>query len=463
MQYLKASQPRVIDNCIVEGGQRLWRLICQTIIPSASHSYNPKEYWKQRGQTFINEEYQRGLYWQHDWMLDKLMEIQPATLLEVGCGFGRNLRFMTRNLPDETRYVGVDLSQSMLQHAQCFLSGLPIPLINANALSLPFGHASFDVILLHGVFMHIPPSQVDTAISEVKRVARNHILVCEQNYSGQTPDGHGNVQINDFTFAYDYSRRFHAAGLFVFDHRSVEDLDAFLLKKRDAKYDLPERIDLDRLNPNHAHAIILRQIPPGVRVLDVGCATGYLGRYLTEEQGCTVDGVEYDLQAAEIARQYYRRVWVGDVEDEVLLADIPGPYDVVMCPAVLEHLARPDLVLRRLRRLIAPGGFLIASLPNVAHWSVRWKLLRGRWDYTEYGLLDRTHLRFYTLRTAQELLENVGYRVTSVQWSNVGVGPVESVLRGLPRGRYRIRRWLLEKMPELFGHELIFVARKADD
>ena len=229
--------------------------------------------------------------------------------------------------------------------------------------------------------------------------------------------------------------------------------------ERRTKYDIPEKIDPSRLNPYEAHAIILRQIPSNSRVLDIGCATGYLGHYLIEEQGCLVDGIECSPQAAEVAGQYYRHIWVGSVEDEELLASIPGPYDVVMCAALIEHLVNPDLVLQSLRRLLTPQGRSVVSIPNVAHCSVRWRLFIGRWDYTDYGLLDRTHLRFYTLDTGRALIESAGYRVEKIEWSNVGAGPLEIGLRWLPRGRYRLRHWLVNRFPTWFGYEFIFVSK----
>jgi len=422
--------------------------------------YNPQRYWEQRGQTFIQEEYQRGLYWQHDWMLDKLRTCQPEHVLEIGCGFGRNLRFLQSHLDGKTHYCGVDFSLSMLFQAQTYLGESAQPLAAADALHLPFADGSFDLVVIHGVFMHIPPEQVLAATREARRVARKHIIQCEQNYSGLQPNSQGVVKINDVTFAYDYARLFAQNGLIVAEHRSVKDLDAFLLTKRAAKYDVPEPILLEKLFPEFSHALILPLVVVGSRVLDVGCATGYLGRYFAEQKACIVDGVEPDPEAASVAKQFYRNVWVGNVENQELLEGISNPYDVVLCAAVLEHLARPDLVLKRLRRLISPDGRIIISLPNIAHWTVRWALLRGRFDYEEYGLLDRTHLRFFTIRTARQLIEDAGYHIDSFQFSTPGVTELEKPLLSLPRGGYRLRRFLLGRFPELFGYELIFVARK---
>ncbi len=225
--------------------------------------------------------------------------------------------------------------------------------------------------------------------------------------------------------------------------------------ERDFKYHIAEPIDLTKLNPHQAHAIILHQIPQGVRVLDVGCATGYLGRFLMEDRGCVVDGIEAEQYAADEASEYLRRVWVGSVDDEEVLASVSDRYDVILCAAILEHLTDPELALRRLRRLLADNGVLIAGLPNVAHWSIRWSLLRGRWDYEDYGILDRTHLHFYTRKTAREMLERAGYAINQIEVSDIGVGPLQTILRLLPRGRIWLRNWLVNHFPDLFAFEII--------
>jgi 2-polyprenyl-3-methyl-5-hydroxy-6-metoxy-1,4-benzoquinol methylase len=225
--------------------------------------------------------------------------------------------------------------------------------------------------------------------------------------------------------------------------------------QREFKYHVAEPLDFAKLNPHQAHSIILGQIPKGARVLDVGCATGYLGRFLTHDRGCVVDGIEADRRAANQAREYLRRVWIGSVDDQAFLASVAEKYDVILCAAILEHVTHPELALQRLRRLLADKGVLIAGLPNVAHWSIRWALLRGRWEYEDYGILDRTHLHFYTLKTATEMFEGVGYTVNRIEVSDIGVGPLRPILGLLPKGRIWLRNWLVNRFPDLFAFEII--------
>ena len=133
------------------------------------------------------------------------------------------------------------------------------------------------------------------------------------------------------------------------------------------KYDVTEPLALETLNPHEAHSIILRQVPAGSRVLDAGCATGYLGRCLVEHRQCIVDGIEVDPDSALKAREYLRQVWIGSVDNDQLLAQISETYDVILCAALLEHLQSPEIALQRMRGLLNKGGVLIAGLPNVAH------------------------------------------------------------------------------------------------
>ena len=169
------------------------------------------------------------------------------------------------------------------------------------------------------------------------------------------------------------------------------------------------------LNPQGGtHALLVRLVAPGSRVLDVGCATGYLGELLAAKE-CVVVGIEADPEAARLARSSgaYQAVYEIDLDDAT--SSLPtGAFDVVLCADVLEHLRDPPGTLRRLHPMLAEDGQLVVSLPNVAHLSVRLQLLAGHFRYTERGILDRTHLHFYTYESARALIEGSGLRVESV-------------------------------------------------
>ena len=197
--------------------------------------------------------------------------------------------------------------------------------------------------------------------------------------------------------------------------------DAVRAMQTRADYYGHERPEVVALVPKHARYVV-----------DVGCGAGGLGRALKRERPhVEVRGIEIVREQAERARTVLDDVHVGGAE-EGMPAHWPRP-DCVVFADVLEHLVDPWAVLRKWRETLAEGGCIVVSLPNVGHRDVVGGVLRGRWDYQEAGILDRTHLRFFTRETAFELVENAGFRIVHFE-------------RALdPRGhslRRFARRWL---------------------
>jgi methionine biosynthesis protein MetW len=148
------------------------------------------------------------------------------------------------------------------------------------------------------------------------------------------------------------------------------------------------------------------------RILDIGCSAGGLGAVLKRRQGAEVVGIELDEGYADDARAVLDRVVQGDVQ--AVLADTPdlGSFDLVVAADVLEHLIDPWTALRRAVDLLEPGGSAIVSLPNVQYLAVFWTLARrGRWPRDPAGLFDATHLRWFTIKDARDLLEQAGLEV----------------------------------------------------
>jgi GT2 family glycosyltransferase/2-polyprenyl-3-methyl-5-hydroxy-6-metoxy-1,4-benzoquinol methylase len=158
------------------------------------------------------------------------------------------------------------------------------------------------------------------------------------------------------------------------------------------------------------HELVLRLVPDAARVLDVGCASGYLGSALADRR-CRVWGVDQDEQALRSAEGVYEDVRAIDLERIDALPWPEESFDVIVAADVLEHLRDPQRVLRLLERYLAPGGRLVVSLPNVANASVRVPLLFGRFNYADKGILDSTHVRLYTFETARALVESCGFSV----------------------------------------------------
>ncbi len=194
-------------------------------------------------------------------------------------------------------------------------------------------------------------------------------------------------------------------------------------------------------------------------MLDLGFGAGLLARRV--RPACRyLAGVELDPEAAKEGAPFFDDPVTGD-----LLEGVSGPwkepFDVVVAGDVLEHLPRPEVLLGSLRSLLKPDGVLLLSLPNVANVTVRLGLLFGRFQYAPRGILDRTHLRFFSRATGRALLEESGFRVLSIDTTAM---PLELALPALSRpplaGFARAaalaaaRTW-----PTLFGYQFVYEAR----
>lgn len=164
----------------------------------------------------------------------------------------------------------------------------------------------------------------------------------------------------------------------------------------------------------YARDDIIRLVPPSGRVLDVGCAGGETGLKL-KTQGTVreVWGVEIYEPACEIAGRKLDHVICADADELDGLP--PGHFDGMICSDLLEHLKNPQAFLERAREWLVPNGWVVTHIPNVAHYSVIRKLLRGRWDYTVEGIQAAAHLRFFARPNIVELFETAGYRIETLQ------------------------------------------------
>ena len=161
---------------------------------------------------------------------------------------------------------------------------------------------------------------------------------------------------------------------------------------------------------------VCRLVGQGRQVLELGCAAGAMSAVMTHHYGCKVTGVEYDPVAAEQAKQHCAQVHVLSLDKpgwEAALA--PATFDTVVAADVLEHLRDPHACLRTLRALLPADGQLVVSVPSLANSGVLAGLLLNRFDYCEVGLLDRTHIHFFTVATLGEALVQAGFHVTDVQ------------------------------------------------
>jgi SAM-dependent methyltransferase len=146
------------------------------------------------------------------------------------------------------------------------------------------------------------------------------------------------------------------------------------------------------------------------------------------------------------------------------LASVLGTFDVVLYADVLEHLVNPLGELEKVAQFLAPDGVIIISVPNVAHWSVRFNLLRGRFNYAPTGIMDATHLRWFTSRTLLQLLKRAGFTPVQIKHSSGGFLPCyqNTMLSRIPtRLRNAAIRRLIKLAPTLFACQFVMVLRQA--
>jgi 2-polyprenyl-3-methyl-5-hydroxy-6-metoxy-1,4-benzoquinol methylase len=180
---------------------------------------------------------------------------------------------------------------------------------------------------------------------------------------------------------------------------------------------------------------MLRFVPADARrILEIGCAQGVFAASVKKRNDAEVWGIEYDAAAAEHAEAVLDRVFTGDADE--LIATMPdGHFDAIVCNDVLEHLAQPDATLATLRGKLAPGGVVVASLPNFRHLAALSKVLfRKDFPQNDFGIFDRTHLRFFTKKSMKRLFDNAGFDLRTIKGINGFCGPLGAVVLVLSLG-----------------------------
>ncbi len=212
-------------------------------------------------------------------------------------------------------------------------------------------------------------------------------------------------------------------------------------------------------DPHSSHSVILRWLGEGQgrRLLDVGAADGLLSRQLTA-RGWRVTAIEGDPALAQAGARHCERMITMNLDREIPAGE--GPFDVIVYGDVLEHLVDPLRVLVDLDRSLAPEGFVIISVPNIAHLWIRLLLLLGHFDYLDRGILDHSHLRFFTERSLRAMLADAGltterftatpaplYQILPASWHRRWVAATHS-----------INALIARKMRRLLGYQFIVLA-----
>lgn len=171
---------------------------------------------------------------------------------------------------------------------------------------------------------------------------------------------------------------------------------------------------VDPQAPNNAHAFLLGMVGSNKRVLELGAASGHVTKALVDA-GCDVAAVEYDAEWAKGLEEVASSVHVLDLNHPGWVDEFKPEFDVITAGDVLEHLLDPVRTLREMVSLLAPNGYIVVSLPHIAHADVRLKLLQGAFDYTASGLLDATHIRFFTYEAVKKLVADCGLAITELK------------------------------------------------
>ncbi len=236
-----------------------------------------------------------------------------------------------------------------------------------------------------------------------------------------------------------------------------------------------DKFDFSLLKPNNIDRIQLEMIPVASRVLEIGCATGHLSEYLIREKNCKVVAVEADTDQASVAETRGAAVICGYVDHADIQAQVDEyissnkPFDVVFMSQVIEHLAEPEAMLEKIRGWLGGDGVLVISTCNIAHWKCRLRLLFGRWEYEEYGIFDRDHLRFFTLKNFPGLLRDCGYKVQDCGFSFEDICPFKvmfdyrllaptDVLRCIPFIGKGLRARYMHLMRNVIATQFVYTA-----
>ncbi len=206
----------------------------------------------------------------------------------------------------------------------------------------------------------------------------------------------------------------------------------------------------EKLSKHNIDRISTGLIPKNSKILEIGCATGFMGEYFIAKKNCKVYGVELGKDEAEIAKTKLTKVIVGDIENKETISKVKklGKFDVIFATALIEHLKDPWSALSVWKTWLNPGGCIILSTSNIAHWSTRLKILKGEFNYSEYGILDNTHLHLFTVSSFKKIIEDSGLVIDFFGIDAEGGGYPKISMLGS------------KFLPNLFAYQMVIKAHK---
>jgi len=229
--------------------------------------------------------------------------------------------------------------------------------------------------------------------------------------------------------------------------------------------------DIDRLQ--------IEMIPKHSRVLEIGCATGFMSEYLRREKDCFVFGIESNSSQAQMAVGRCDELLCGLIDTEEVQSTLDQfvrkseKFDVVFMSQVIEHIACPNDIITKIRDWLTADGVLVISTVNVAHWKSRLRLLLGKWEYEKYGLFDDTHLRFFCVNGFEQDLKRLGYEIIDEAHSITDISPfffipkiriltVTKVVRTFHWEKSKLYGWYCSFLRNLISNQFVFKAKKIE-
>jgi 2-polyprenyl-3-methyl-5-hydroxy-6-metoxy-1,4-benzoquinol methylase len=344
-------------------------------------------------------------------------EGSPLRILDLGSmAIGGSNRTIFEE--DQWEYIGIDIA-----------SGQNVDMVLSDPYNwLEIESCSMDVVISGQAFEHI--EYFWKTMTEVGRVLKHGGICCIIAPSGG-PEHRYPVDCWRF-YPDGFSALARYAGLEVvsvstqrepqgYEDDSDQWADTVLIARKPEKKEYEEEASehLYRRDIHHESedslGKIIRHIEPNKSILELGPATGYLTQYLKEKLGCSVHCIEISETMASEAEKYCEKMVVADINAVNLEEVFAGnTYDYVIIADVLEHLAQDERTLASCCKLLKPGGLCIVSVPNIAHAGITGGLLKGRFDYRNEGLLDRTHVNFYTRKSITRLLKKCGFSIVTM-------------------------------------------------
>ena len=230
------------------------------------------------------------------------------------------------------------------------------------------------------------------------------------------------------------------------------------------EYPAHEELEAETPESDTSLTLMAAMVGEGKRVLDVGCASGYFARLLRKND-CVVTGVDANPEALAAASDGCERTILADLDIQRLLPLLDGAtFDVIAFGDVLEHLRDPLQLLEEARGALAEGGYIVASIPNIAHGAIRLSMLSGRFDYAEYGLLDESHVRFFTAKSLDEIFLCAGFAVDRTERTSLPLFERSELVPEVDRDLYPPETVAeIERDPECETLQFVVRATPLDD